>query len=223
MNEQTPVRTAQAGVPATTEADRVRRFVEEDAGFDRMLKFNKGDYTDSDSQPVSIGTEFIAHVSSVAKNWIKFRDGTVKDRKLFRPGQIVPLREDLDDRNEDTWENGLDGRPRDPWVLQSLLPLEAAKDGEIYVFVTSSFGGKRAVGDLCKAWGRRYARDPNPPMPIIKLAVADMPTKKFGKVKRPEFKIIGYGDASGPGPERAAIAAGNVIDTKAEFSDEIPF
>jgi hypothetical protein len=101
------------------------------------------------------------------------------------------LREDLDCRNEDDWPDGLDGNPADPWVLQYLLPLENPPSGEVVIFVASSFGGRRAISELCDAYTKRAKRGHHG-QPIIKLATTEMPTKKFGKVPRPLFEIDGW-------------------------------
>jgi hypothetical protein len=82
------------------------------------------------------------------KCWIKFVDRKVADRKMYRValGEKPPEREDLDDLDKDNWPEGFDGEPADPWVYQYLLPLENIKN-EVIIFVTSSFGGKRAVAE----------------------------------------------------------------------------
>jgi hypothetical protein len=44
----------------------------------------------------------------------------------------------------------------------------------------------------------------------VKLAKAEMPTKKFGRVPRPHFEIVGWDDLVGDPPAN-------------EFGDSIPF
>jgi hypothetical protein len=53
--------------------------------------------------------------------------------------------------------------------------------------------------------------------PIIKLAMTDMPTKKFGKVPRPDFQIGGWDEPSG----EVDIVLPD--DPKGEFENSIPF
>ena len=125
-----------------------------------------------------------------------------------------PEREDLDDLEKDNWPEGIDGKPADPWSLQYLLPLERVSDGEVVIFTTSSFGGRRAVADLCAAYAKRTTKSASCGQPIVKLAKTEMPTKKFGRVPRPHFEIVGWDD---PASEPAASAA------EGEFDDSIPF
>jgi hypothetical protein len=179
-----------------TEIEHIHDAAQEDAGFGKILKFKKGDYSINEEE-IPLGTKFIAHTRAWSKGWIKFVDGEVTERNMYRValGEKPPEREELDDQDQDNWPEGLDGKPADPWVYQYLLPFEDPSSGEIVVFVTSSFGGKRAVADLCAAYARRAAKVAGCGQPIIKLQVTDMPTKKFGKVPRPSFEVIGWDEA----------------------------
>jgi hypothetical protein len=129
---------------------------QEDAGFEKILKFKKGEYFIGEDE-IALGTEFLAHTVGWVKCWIKFLNGEVAERKLYRValGERPPLREDLDCRDEDEWPAGLDDEPADPWVFQYLLPLENLESGEVVIFVTSSFGGRRAIADLCDGYTKR--------------------------------------------------------------------
>jgi hypothetical protein len=204
------------------EAENIARAAGEDAGFAKMIKYKKGEYFDSEGMEIPIGTQFTAHAVGWTKCWIKFRGGVVQDRKVYRmiDGAVVPPRENLDDRDERTWEKGINDKPADPWVLQYLLPLED-ESGEVQIFVTSSFGGKRAVSDLCMAWGRRAAKGDNG-QPIVLIHSVKMPTKKFGDVPRPYFKVVGWDSAS---PEQREVTPPETgsAGSKQDFDDEIPF
>lgn len=199
-----------------SEVENIRAAAREDAGFEKILKFKKGEYFIGEEE-VTLGTEYLAHTIGWTKCWIKFADGEVVERKMYRValGEKPPVREDLDERNEDDWSEGLDGEPADPWVYQYLLPLENLKTGEVVIFVTSSFGGKRAVADLCDAYAK-HTKKTGCGQPIIKLAKTDMATKKFGKVPRPLFEVIGWDDDA----ENIEIPPPT---EPGEYSDEIPF
>jgi hypothetical protein len=207
------------------EVENIQIAAQEDAGFEKILKFKKGDYFIGDDE-IALGTEYLAHVRAWSKGWIKFVDGEVADRKMYRValGEKPPEREDLDDQNQDNWPDGLNGERADPWVFQYLLPLEDPASGRVVIFVTSSYGGKRAVADLGAAYARRAAKSPNCGQPLVKLAVTDMPTKKFGKVPRPLFQVTGWDEAPSAGieimPPTPPIAP---TDSRHDFTDEIPF
>jgi hypothetical protein len=188
-------------VQHSTEIENLRTAAREDAGFEKILKFKKGDYS-IDDEPVAPATEYLAHTTAWTKCWIKFVDGEVAERKMYRValGEKPPEREDLDDLDLIGQKDG-DGLSIDPWVFQFLLPLENVASGDVVVFATSSFGGRRAIAELCNAYARR-TRKTGRGQPIVKLGTAEMPTKKFGKVPRPSFEIIGW-DEGAPGAEIA--------------------
>ena len=181
----------------TAEIENLQNAAREDAGFEKLLKFKKGVYSTRDGT-IPLGTEYIAHVKAWIKCWIKFTDGEVVDRKPYRVanGEIPPEREELDDLDPAQWSKGIDGNPADPWVFQYLVPLEDPSTGEVVVFVTSSFGGRRAVGDLCSAFTKRTKKVANCGQPIVKLAVGEMPSRKYGPTKCPLFEVIGWDEAA---------------------------
>ena len=201
------------------ELENIHAAAQEDAGFEKLLKFKKGEYFVGEDE-IALGTEYLAHTTAWTKCWIKFLDGEVAERKMYRVafGEKPPLREDLDERNEDEWPEGLSGEPTDPWVHQYLLPLEDIDTGEVVIFVTSSFGGRRAVADLCDAYTKRTKKT-GCGQPIIKLAKTDMPTKKFGKVPRPLF-VVDRWDEVEVMPPTAPEEAPEWPEEPPEYSDD---
>jgi len=192
-----------------------------DAGFDKLLKFKKGDYF-CDGEEVPRGTRYIAHCVGWAKAWVKFKDGGMADRKIYRitSGERVPDRYELDETDEKNWPPGLDGKPSDPWVFQYMLPLESIETGEVVIFITSSFGGRRAVSDLCSTYSRRAAKlQGRSGQPTIKLQKMMMPTKNYGDTPRPYFEVDGWLDDPAKEPIRD-IGPGPI---KEDLDDEIPF
>jgi hypothetical protein len=202
-----------------TEAENILGAAQEDAGFEKLLKFKKGAYFIGE-ELVPLGTEYIAHAKAWVKCWIKFVDGKVAERKVYRValGERPPEREDLDDLDKDNWPEGIDGNPADPWSLQYLIPLEKTSDGEVVIFTTSSFGGRRAVADLCGAYAKRTTKSASCGQPIVKLAKAEMPTKKFGTVPRPQFDIVGWDE-----PSKDIDVMPPSVTSEGGFDDLIPF
>ena len=203
---------------ANPEAQAILDAAQQDAGFDKMLKFKKGDYY-REGEVVPIGTEFVAHAVGWTKTWIKFKDGAVVKREVYRVlRRDRPLeRHELDETDEKLWPKGLDGSPSDPWVFQYLLPMEDTASGDVNIFVTSSFGGRRAVADLCSAWARKASKMGNCGQPIVKVGKIMMPTRKFGNVPRPNFEIIGWDGV------REGIREVKTESLKNEMDDDIPF
>jgi len=207
-------------LPAVQEATAIGAAAQEDGGFETLLKFKKGVYFIQDEE-VPMGTELIAHCIGWTRCWIKFEKQQVVDRKMYRvaEGRRAPDREELDSTDRSLWETGPNGQPSDPWVYQYLLPMENMQNGDVYIFVTSSIGGKRAVADLCKSYSRRVARTGVSEQPIIKLSKAVMPTRMYGDVPRPQFDIVGW-----TGEAVEAIRDIKPPDTLGqEMNDEIPF
>lgn len=209
---------AHAALPAIQETSNIATAAAEDGGFEKLLKFKKGQYF-CDGEEVPLGTQLTAHCIGWTKCWIKFKDGNVADRKMYRvaEGKRPPDREQLDEPEMIGVKDPKSGLSNDPWVYQHLLPLEN-EAGDLVVFVTSSIGGKRAVADLCKSYSRRAQRTKTSAQPIIKLSKGIMPSKMFGDVPRPVFEIVGWDE------NREGIREVKAPDTlKQEMDDEIPF
>ena len=178
------------------------------------LKFSKGHYFLA-TEEVAPGREYIAHVAQWIRGWIKFRGGALIERRVGKvaDGFIVPAREDLDDQDESRWEIDPRGGPKDPWTMQSYLPLEDVETGEIVVFVSGSVGGRGAISTLCARAARHMAEMGQP---RIKLAVESYKHKSFGRIDKPSFPIVGWtGDVKPADSEVVANSDG--------FSDAIPF
>jgi hypothetical protein len=164
-------------------------------GHERLLKFVKGKYKVQDDE-VSIGREFIAHANQLTTGWIKFQNNAVVERRMGRraDGFVPPERDEIGDLDQSQWEVS-DGVLKDPWTLQCLIPFEDPESGEVVVFTTSSIGGRIATEALAREWAKRIQRTKSRAMPIVRLGVTQMKTKKFGEVARPNFEIVGWEDA----------------------------
>jgi hypothetical protein len=219
-------------LPMKDEARNIGEEAERDAGFQKMLKFKKGTYI-CDGEEISLGTKLIAHCIGWTKTWVHFVDQKVVDRKVYRVsrGERAPERDQLPDNDQSQWPIGINKLPADPWVYQYLLPMEDQRTGEVRIFVGSSFGGRRAVADLCAAYSRRAVKNKSSGQPIITLQMLLMPTKNFGDVPRPHFEIVGWDDeremvddGGGPRAPREPIrTVSEAVLKKQEFDDEIPF
>jgi hypothetical protein len=213
-----------------TEVENIEETARGEASFDAFLLFKKGDYS-IDEVKVPLGTEYFAHPEAWVKLWRKYDGEQVVERRVYRvaKGEKPPEREDLDDwPGTENWPIGDDGKSYDPWALFYLIPFENPETDDAVVFSTRSIGGHRAVADLAKAWAQRCNRIKNCGLPKIKLAVTDMPSKKWGPVKRPLFTIVGWDDrdqtdatvkALPPNNDGGKSGGGSVND----MNDEIPF
>jgi hypothetical protein len=193
MSNSVAVKT-QSNLPTNVE-DEAANILSTTRSHEKLLKFVKGKYKVMDDE-VSPGREFIAHANQLTTGWIKFVGNVVTDRRMGRlaDGFVPPERDELDDVDQSQWEMK-DGELRDPWTLQFLLPFEDPETGEVYIFTTSSIGGRIATEALAREWAKRIGRTKSRAMPIIKLGVSQMKTKKYGEVARPHFEVVGWDDA----------------------------
>jgi hypothetical protein len=190
---------------------------ESGGGMGTLLKFDKGEYFIG-NDPVTLGTEFVAHISQWARGWVKFVDSKPAEQRigLVREGFKVAEREELGDLDETKWEKDATGKPRSPWSEQSYLPLENVATSEVLVFVSGSAGGRKAIARL----GKTYAINRHCGQPIIKLSVSSYRHKEFGKSFTPEFKIIGWTERAN---KQASVPAStnNYSEIDPPFDDSI--
>ena len=141
----TPQESKSLALSHETELENIHTAAKEDFGFEKLLKFAKGEFFVGQDE-VPLGTEFIAHCTMWVKGWIKFNDDDEPpQRKMYRVayGETPPEREDLDDLN-----------------------LIGAKDGQRYVGRSVGFSVFVAAGkprdgrgaDLRHVIGRWQAR-----------------------------------------------------------------
>ncbi|HXB77112.1 MAG TPA: hypothetical protein VNX23_06835 [Bradyrhizobium sp.] len=152
----------------------------------RLLKFSKGNWLIGDDE-LSADRLFIAHVHQLAHGWVKFIDGKVADQRvgIVANGFVVTDRSELGDTDRGQWEREPSGAPRDPWSKQYYLPLEDARTGELFTFVTGSQGGNSAIGKLTNLFLRNARRG----LPIVTLATDFYKHKQYGRVEVPEFSL----------------------------------
>jgi hypothetical protein len=81
----------------------------------QILKFSKGKYFVGDKE-IAVNSELIAHVTQLARGWVKFKGGELVDRRIGKvvDGFVVPERDALDATDKSEWEKDDRGDPRDP-------------------------------------------------------------------------------------------------------------
>ena len=188
----------------------------------RMIKFNGKDgkfITTDDDQEVPEALEFIALCAETLVGWVKFNGvGEPPDRMmgLLYDGFVMPPKESLPDRDESQWEEGLDGKPADPWQHHQYLVLQNTASQELFTFVTSSQTGRRAVGNLLRHFNRTQRTNPDE-LPVVRLRTGGFQHKdpRVDWVSTPVFVVCGR--TSG---DRAAKPD---TSTEAYLDDKISF
>jgi hypothetical protein len=181
----------------------------EEGCHDRILKFTKGLYSIGDDA-IPEGARYIASVDNWTRGWVKFLDRRPVEQRVGRvvDGFVVPGRDELGDTDESAWPEE-DGKRRDPWALQSYLPLIDEKTNEMVVFISGSAGGRRAIASVCKT----ASQNPHNGSPIVMLGVGSYRHKTYGRIEEPEFKVVGWTGAAPTTPD----------PVEADFSDDVPF
>jgi hypothetical protein len=172
-----------------------------------------------DDAEISEGSEYVVIYDQVQAGWVKFTGkGQAPERKqgAIFDGFVPPARDTLGDDDKKTWEIGLNGKLRDPWQFQILLPLLSTADDELFVFQTSNITGRRACDAVIRMCGRMQAKEPDD-YPVVRLRISgyEHDDERVGWVKTPAFDRVGKAPKS-----NAALA-----DTSREkdLDDEIPF
>lgn len=201
----------------------LREAASEDASFSKLLKYKQGEWW-CDDVMVPLGTKFLAHCVGYTKTWLKFGKDEAGNPKMLERRQFssldkharVPKRDELDDNDPTKWAKFND-KPNDPWVMQTSIPMEN-EQGDIALFVARAFGGKRCISDLVTSYANRSDRIGRSEQPIVELATGTFPSPKWGRVKCPMLKIVGWDSV------KEGIRTVTGPDTLAdEMNDEIPF
>jgi len=189
----------------------------------KILKFNKGLWEIGDDE-VPEGTQYVVLMDQVAREWVKFEDGSPTERLRFPIANKVPPppREDLGDHDSSQWEIGDDGKPRDPWTLQWQLPmLPIGALGDLVIFTTSSKGGEICLASLCGIYGRSPR---NGMLPIVALKTRSYKHKTYGKIQTPDLPIVGWDNGGAPSAAPVSSAPLSSPDADAEVVEmDIPF
>ena len=164
----------------------------------KLIKFSKGDYL-VDKTFIEEGTEVIANMPSILRGWIKWVDNKPAEQimGLLKDGHKPQARSTLGDTDEREWEVDKDNKPQDPWKETNYIVLKSTTDDQLYTFSTASVGGRGAFKKLCEAYATGRRMHPNQ-APIIALNVGryEHKDKTLGWIKFPEFKIVGWTEAS---------------------------
>lgn len=118
------------------------------------------------------------------------------------------------DLDKSKWERSKhNGEASDPWVFENQLPLEDAATGELFLFVSPTYGGKLGVEILCARWSRETIRTQGRcGLPTVKLGVGHFDTGSYKHNQRPDFQVVSWenrgGGNTGGGPVDVTPAPG---------------
>ena len=190
-----------------------------------LLKFSDWRWTaGKEGTEIEEGRQLVALDTAAA--WVKWKNNKPVEYKMRVPGKRLLEREDLGDNDQNQWEAGPDGKPRDSWQNTRFVYLVDPLTAEAFTFSTSSWGGRHAVGDLADQIQRvRFARPGA--VPVVELHAAPMLTK-FGKKSKPQFKVVDWrGGKVEDAPKQIENSSQESIKkstpTERAFDDQIPW
>jgi hypothetical protein len=191
--------------------------------FGKMVKFTvDGKFKIDKADTLPDYTHLVA--TDVTAAWVNWRGGKPLEHRITYPGQLHPDREDLPDQDKASWERGLNGEPADPWRDTRYLRLIDPRTGQDYTFVTDTYGGRKALGDLKSQIGNVRFAYPGA-VPLIQLCSTMMKTA-FGLKPRPEFKVIDWRNKNdsavqfAPDNNRSGGCQAKLIEPP--FNDQMP-
>jgi hypothetical protein len=178
----------------------------------RMLKFQEGRWR-IEKEDFHPGNSHFA-ANGMATCWVKWQERRPVEHLVTQDGQRHPDREELGDLDQRRWEPGLNGEPADPWRDTRYLHLVDKRTGAELTFITDSFGGLRAVGDLRSQIANVRCAHPGA-RAVVQLGSAQWKTK-FGLKLRPQFHVVDW--LQGPVSGEQLVLSG-----RSDMNDDIPF
>jgi hypothetical protein len=165
----------------------------------QSLKFRKGEFVVGRDEDKLNGAVLVAH--RVVRCWQKWADARVVDTLYAEPGKLLPgSAEEIEDLSDEPGE----------WQLTTFLYLRDLDDGRDYAFITSSFGGRRAVESLASQINNMRWQRPGC-LPLVRLDKGSFKTRQYGDVPSPRFTVTGWVTSTGePWPDHVVEPASNV-------------
>jgi hypothetical protein len=162
---------------------------------------NDSVWVDGNDEKLPADLELVAvQTCRVLQKWIDQapdHDAT----RFLAPGEHVDVEQLNEACPRSEWSEDLNGKPRGPWQLQSVVYLVDLTTMQKYTFPTGTVGGGIAIGELKDAVKlMRKFRGPSV-YPVIALSNAFMNTR-FGGRQRPALKILRW---IAFGPEGTAL------------------
>jgi hypothetical protein len=150
----------------------------------------RGEHKDT----VPAGDLFLANMPEIHRGSTRWDDNKPVEHRVVRIGDgHPPGRNELGHHDESKWEIGNDGKLKDPWTPTDRMVMREAGDVELSLltFITSSFGGRKALGNLCREYANR-AEKYKDHLPVVRLGKGAWQHKKHGDIPVPVFEVVGW-------------------------------
>lgn len=183
------------------------------------MKYRQGHWyrKPSKGEEVEIGnTEtFIIDPLSFAKSWVKWENkqktGQVGPGRRV-DGFLLPLRDQLPDQDENRWPYDKHGKRQDPWSENHQITMKDSANGDLLTYVTTSWGGYKAIGRLLEAFFRDARKHPGM-YPVVLLELVEGPSD-YGRQHKPALSIVDWAEfGEGAAPPGAPIRQDDRVTT----------
>ena len=191
-----------------------------------ILKFVKGRwYRGEEKKLVEPDLRLLCNMHEIWSGWVRWFKGKPVEHRIRRLIDNPPKlsRNDLGHLDEKLWETDPSGNPKDPWAMTDRLVMKDIDTDDLLTFSTSSWGGRKALGKLCRAFDRDHRGD-STVFPVVQLGVVTRQHDTYGPIDEPSFEIVGWRrwDDNGPSVEVTSDDPRTQIRDALE-DDEIPF
>jgi hypothetical protein len=184
-----------------------------------LLKCVDGNWHDRDK--LAVPSKLLALTTfTVAQRWRDQKPQETIDGRVSSLPDVDELNKQIP---QDTWEKGIDGKPRPPWQRQEVVYLLEEGTAQKFTFASGTVGAQLAVEELRDRvhWMRQLRGERV--IPIVELANKPMKTRHGGSKLRPHFKIAGWCGIGGGGKATPLLEHVDPPTVAEEAGDEIPF
>lgn len=153
------------------------------------LTYKKGNWLlGQDNVPV--GTALVVIMELLLHGWQRWEDSRPTTRLFARiaRGERPPARMELGDNDSNQWAPDKFGNPRDPWQETMMLPMLSPDGATVATFSTSSWGGRKAIGELSRAYVKGRGKNPDA-FPVVLLRSRTRHSPDYGSIQEPFFEL----------------------------------
>jgi len=205
------VKFAGANLPSVQSLSSALRSIEADvgpAGGNVILKMDKAGHWvfGADQTEVEDDSVWAINPFSFVHGYIAWGDGTVLAEKMASVSKPLPELEPAPPQAKRGWEMQ---------VGMALACTNGEDEGLQARYTVTSVGGKRAVQALAVAIADQADKNPDKPVPLVRLKKEHYQHKSYGRIYTPVFDIVGWASL-----DAASAEADNTPDAAPAADDD---
>lgn len=205
------VKFAGANLPSVQSLSSALRSIEADvgpAGGNVILKMDKAGHWvfGADQTEVEDDSVWAINPFSFVHGYIAWGDGTVLAEKMAPVAEPLPETGPAPDGAKRGWEMQ---------IGMALACTNGEDEGLQARYTVTSVGGKRAVQALAVAIADQADKNPEKPVPLVRLKKEHYQHKSYGRIYTPVFDIVGWASL-----DAASAEADNTPDAAPAADDD---